>query len=250
MVIPSLTKHEFYIYDLELNLRGGNGAGDLLARLRATKTYLVDTNSSPKRLAGLFPQLNFVIGATHCEEAENLDGVLFSNIPPEGFPNLFVTEISPTPKPHIGFHRVSPHYRAVLNQIPPLSKNSAQHQKDRESAAAAFRRRVDQHLSRSPATIQSLLNAILPSCLNNYTLSARAAELLLAAYVQQSRAADAARLLRPNYLNLRGDPMLIAEALLYGFSIVSEDSDVQWMAKRAGVELATPSELATGSARL
>jgi hypothetical protein len=52
--------------------------------------------------------------------------------------------------------------------------------------------------------------------------------------------------MRPGYINQRGDPMLIAEALLFGFSIVSADADVRWMAKRAGVEVRTSAKLASG----
>lgn len=240
---PTLQDHEFYIYDLNLNLRGGNGHGNLIDRLRASKTYLVDTNSGPKRLAAEFPQFNFVIGATHCEEIENLEGVLFKRIPPDGFPNLFTTEISPVPSPHIGFHRVSPAYRAVLKTIPTLSDNSSEHRRDLDRTAASFRAQLNAHLKRPLATINHLIDAGLPHCRGNFTLSGTLAVLTMACYVLTEKR-EAARLLKEDYTNQRGDPMIIAEALLYGFSIVSEDGDVAWMGKRAGVEVTTRAKLA------
>lgn len=240
---PTLRDHEFYIYDLNLNLLRGNGDGNLIDRLRATKTFLVDTNSGPKRLATEFPQFNFVIGATHCEEIENLEGVLFKKVPPDGFPNLYVTEITAVPSLQIGFHRVSPAYRAVLKPIPTLSNNSPEHRRDLERAAASFRGQLEKHLKRPLMAINLLLDAALPQCRNNYHLTGHVAALVMACYIL-SEPREAARLLKATYLNQRGDPMIIAEAFLYGFSIVSEDGDVAWMAKRAGVEVTTHAKLA------
>ena len=242
---PPFEDHEFYIYDLSLNLLGGNGHGNLLERLRESKSYLVDTNSGAKRLATDFPQLNFVIGATHCEETENLEGVLFSKIPSGGFPNLFVTEIAAKPRPHIGFHRVSSAYRAVLNTIPSLSQNSPEHRKDLERTAASFRAQLNAHLTRPLDAINHLLDTALPLCRNSFQLSGNVATLTMACYILTEKR-ETARLLKSSYINQRGDPMLIAEALLYGFSIVSEDGDVAWMGRRAGIKVTTHAQLGAG----
>ena len=208
----------------------------------------MDTNSGAKRLAADFPQINFVIGATHCEETENLEGVLFKRIPPEGFPNLFVTEITAVPSPHIGFHRVSPAYRAVLKPIPTLTDNSPEHRQDLQRMAGSFRRELDKHLKHPLGAVNLLLDAALPQCRNNYHLTGHVAALVMACYIL-SKPREASRLLKANYLNQRGDPMIIAEALLYGFSIVSEDGDVAWMGRRAGVEVTTRAKLTAGAVR-
>lgn len=94
--------------------------------------------------------------------------------------------------------------------------------------------------------INLLLDAALPQCQNNYHLTGHVAALVMACYIL-SEPREASRLLKANYLNQRGDPMIIAEALLYGFPIVSEDGDVAWMRKRAGVEVTTRAKLTAGA---
>lgn len=102
---------------------------------------------------------------------------------------------------------------------------------------------MDKYLKRPLRAINQLLDVTLPQCRNNYHMTGHVAVVVMACYIL-SEPREAARLLRANYLNQRGDPMIIAEALLYGFSIVSEDGDVDWMAKRAGVEVTTHAKLA------
>lgn len=242
--MPALWDHEFYIYNADLMLLRGNGHGNVLVRLVEEKTYIVDNNSNPKALADQFPQFHFIIGASLSEEAENLDGVLFSKIPPGGFPNLFVLDVTNNPPPlSIHVHRVSPALRAVFNEIPPLSQDSPENRKSREDKAASFEKQLKPLRNRSLASINSEVDALLPCCRGNWQKSSSAAELLMACYLLSSKPADRERLIRKGYFNLRGDSTILFESLLFGFSIVSEDKDVQWMAKRAGLEATTRNKL-------
>jgi hypothetical protein len=99
-------------------------------------------------------------------------------------------------------------------------------------------------LAQSEEQLQGRLSEMLNKCLNDYFVSADAAIVIMARYLKGCTGQIRARKLDPNYLNLPGDSRLIAEALYFGFAILSNDvGDVHAMAAMAGLPVRGDSEL-------
>lgn len=245
VVHPSLSEHEYYVYRPNLTFLAGFRGIDILERLRATETFIVDNNLPWKRVAAIHTMKNFVLGCTISEEAENLQGMLFTDMPSNGYSNVYSVKAIYGPKPGVLFDRIEPSYAACFAKaIPPLSSTSPEHQQARQLAAASFRTHLAPFLAQGEEQLQGRLSEILKKCLNDYFVSAEAAVVITARHLKGCNERIRARKLDPCYLNLPGDSRLIAEALYYGFSILSNDvGDVHAMAAMAGISVRGDSEL-------
>jgi hypothetical protein len=237
--IHALLNHDFYTYHLNLRFKWSPAGVDILPRLRGTKTYIVDNNISWKQLAAVHPDVNFVLGCTVSEEAENLDGVLFSKLPPNGYLNVYSLDLFPNIDT-IVFNRVDANYRNAVfeRSIPTLSNTTPEYRADQVLASVALRSEICQSLCRNPEDLKRELESSLPNCLGSYEQAYHAAVMCTALYFHSISLTLRKNKLDPNYIQLPGDTRLIAEALLFGFSILSNDQrDVHAMGKISGISV-------------
>lgn len=245
-VMRALDAHEFSVYDLKLQILFSGKECDILKSLPRESTYLVDNNVSWKKLAAAYPNLNFVLGCTVSEEAENLQGVLFSNFPHGGYSNVFTLDLVPKRRETVVFHRLDTFYQkaCLSGPIPALSQDSAEHFADRVLAANSLRQHLDQFLDRDPMVLQRAITDDLSNCSGNFSIAGNVAGMVTARFLQSLSPQLRAQKLDPAYLNLPGDTRLIAEALFFGFAILSHDErDVHAMAKMAKVSVTTSDRL-------
>jgi len=235
--MPALHDHEFYVYNLELEYLAGFCGVNILDRLQASETFLVDTNASWKPLAQCRADLNFVLGCTIKEEADNIQGVLFSDMPDQGFSNAFSVTTNQGNGQGVVFNRIEPNFRACFSrEIPRLPNTSAEHRAAQILAATSFRQHLSPYLDFNSEQLHGRLNQLSCRCLANYFNSGETAVIATAIYLQSCSQALRARKLDPGYLNFPGDSRLIAEALYFGFSIFSEDvRDVHELATILGI---------------
>lgn len=241
--ITALRKHDFAVYDLGLRLRGGTRR-DILRELRDGNSYLVDNNVAWKRLAAAYPTVNFVIGCTVSEEAENLEGTLFKRTPAEGYPNVFIAEIHAT-MGRVTFNRLDQHYQhAVFRQaIPTLQDAPQEHRAFQNEAAASHRRLVMANLSRTVDDLKAELAVRVLRSRSSFEDSAFAAAIATSLYLHSMPTARRATYLDPAYLNFPGDTRIVAEALYYGFGVISKDEkDVHTLSRLVEVPALTEAE--------
>jgi hypothetical protein len=242
-VMRALQTHEFYVYDLNLGFKWSTTGENLILRLRSTPTYLVDNNISWKKRALAHPEVNFIVGCTLCEEAENLEAVLFSKLPAHGYPNVFAVDRIPQARELHVFHRIDENYKKARfdGAIPLLSRTSAEHRADRVLAAALIRIQIESYLGVAPEELRRILAVHVAQCPGNLEHAGMAAVIATALYFQQL-SADRLRT-KIGKLHLPGDSRLIAEALLYGCGVLSDDKDVRTMARIAGVTVICDGDL-------
>jgi hypothetical protein len=223
--MASWTDHEFYVYALDgLAFMGPPPRRDILATLRQSKTYLVDNNVSWRNLATNNPAFIFVLSGTFAEEVDNLQGALFKNIPLGGFPNVFSVVTNPEDKKYVIFNRIEPnHVATLIEAIPTLAADSPEHHANRVRAAAAFRQHIGLFLSLGGDALRSKLSSLLPRAPSNYEAAGEAAVVATTLFLQKCAESTRSRMLDPGYLNFPGDTRLIAEALFFSFSVISDD---------------------------
>jgi hypothetical protein len=243
----AVLNHYIFVYDLNLRMLWSSNGTDVLSHLRASLTYLLDNNVSWKQLAPRRRDMNFVLGCTLAEEAENLEGVFYSRMPIGGHPNVFAIDMSPKARPLVVFHRLDEDMKVRLPiAIPALSQTSPDHQADRHLAADSLRTQVQQFLKVDNAVLKTKLSVSLPVCRGDYLTSGLVAAMAMALYLQSLPKNAAKSKLDPNYTNFPGDTRLIAESLYYGFSILSTDiRDVHAMARLVSVAAVDPANLPT-----
>lgn len=230
------------VYDFRLNFLAGTHGRDHLSVFPDGRTYLVGDNSPLKPLARARVSDVFVIGATLAGEANDLHGVIFSDIPPGGWPNVFSLETN-WAKERVEIRRLTSGYRQFLRHaIPTLGGGNTAFTEERSRTAELFRSRIALHDSAQSTALQEQLAGLLPSCRRSWPRSIEAAELAYVLHRRRLPTLKAARKFAAT--NVAGDSRLIAEALFTGFAIVSADeTDVHAMAALTGLKVVSHYQL-------
>jgi hypothetical protein len=148
--IAAILRHDFFVYDGALSFCWSPSGENVLERLRCSRTYLVDNNVSWKPLAQSHPNVNFVLGCTMAEEANDLHGVLFSRMPSGGYANAFVVTLTVTDQVRVVFNRLDERYQDAVfaRAIPTLEHTPSEHRARQVLAAESLRYQLTINLPR------------------------------------------------------------------------------------------------------
>jgi oligopeptide transport system ATP-binding protein len=245
----SAIDHDYALYDLEANLRfiGGSKGHDLLKELQATPTYLIDNNVGWKTIASQRPEIILVLGTTLRNESDNLHAVYFKNGTENGLPNVFVFQSEPFEGNFRAIiHRLDREFSAVYPAgFPRLSELKPDDVEVFNSSDSRTRRRnrVNCEAEKLPQVLDLEIQALLPMCKFDSIKSFGTAEKIYARFLQKLRATNQRKELTKfdgNHPNLFGDAHLIAEALMLGIGIISDDNGVRQMAEIAKINCVRP----------
>lgn len=241
-VLQALLQHDFSVYDGELNFKGSPSGRDILRDLRRSRTYLVDNNISWKALAQDHQDVNFVIGATVSEEANDLQGVLFSRMPTGGYANAFSVDLNVIGTPRVAFNRLDERYQAAVfaRPIPTLENTPPEHRSQQQHAAASLRFQLVERLPRANEDLRQELRTHAARSQSSFFDAAATAMLGTVLMLKTLSTSRLRRKLDPTDVQLPGDTRLISEALFYGFPILSNDvRDVHTLGQIVGISVTT-----------